>query len=584
MKMFGTKDANNKTIRLEMTLPENVDGVLLEPFGAHNAVTDKKYYFSREDRIRKFGMENTRKYSYGINLWDPKQMKKMSDMTKARSKAKFKKAKQKLLSRIAKLKKKQKVSIQKWKAPKKKKLKLPFMKHRLGTSGLKDRMSRRRFVENLHEGVYPQRGYHKFNKNDWKFKKHPAQYHTVAARMKAIKKRRANRAKELAALKKKAAAKAKAKKDAAKNSAKKKKSKNVAGLGKPRVLASNPNEMKLNAVLGRMTADDALLTHGLINDEERMLNPIPNRISASRFSGTGPERLLAVSAADLAKMGKPKVKKAPKQKKLSKSQEKIKLAKEKKAKEKKQKAKKKKNIFEVMDQIKNKVTRQFYKDVISQPLEHGMKPKPGKKKDPNAPTPPEAILIELPNEIFDKTEARSKIMSFVHEFEKEGLDPLMQLDHVNFKYNTTSLIAKRFALPEKIDRRVMQAYVALNKKLLKEFNNDVESVDIEDFDSVDEKLRDAKDLMKVRSVLMKTGEDPLKVAQLSMEIRKIETMAREAEARNKIVKAAMRARLNRKGHTDLNKNKFPDYHHHFDLYYNDTFHGIEEMFANIFGS
>ena len=130
-------------------------------------------------------------------------------------------------------------------------------------------------------------------------------------------------------------------------------------------------------------------------------------------------------------------------------------------------------------------------------------------------------------------------MSFVHEFEKEGLDPLWQLDHVNFKYNTTSLIAKRFALPEQIDKRVMEVYVALTKQRLKEFNGDFERIDIEDFDSVDEKLRDAKDLAKVRSVLIKTKENPLKIAQLSMEIRKIEAQAREAEARNKIVKKGL---------------------------------------------
>lgn len=577
MKMYGGRDQKNKEIRREIAIPENVDGVLLEPFGAHNAITDKKYYFSREDRIRKFGMASTRKYSYGVNIWDPKQMKKMSALQKQRTKAKFKKQKAKLIKKMKALKKKAQVSIKKWKPPKKKKLKLPFMKHRFGHSGLKDRMSTRRFKENLHEGIYPQRGTHKFNKEDWKFKIHKTEYHTVAARMKAIRKRRANEAKRLAEARKKAAAKAKAKAHAKKNAGKKKKKTNPSGLSKPRVLESDPNEIKLSGVIDRMSAKKALDTHNIINSGDSA--PKERNLSA-RFSGSGPERLLSAQKVNTSK---PKSKPKPKSKKMKKGQGKVSQDAKKKPKAKKPKKKKKKNIFAVLDKLTNKVKHQIYKDVISQPLEHAPK-KSAKKKNPHAPTPPASILIELPNEIFDKSEARSKIMSFVHEFEKEGLDPLWQLDHVNFKYNTTSLIAKRFALPEQIDRRVMEVYVALNKKRLKEFNGDFERVDLEDFDSVDEKLRDAKDLMKVRSVLIKTGEDPLKVAQLSMEIRKIEAMAREAEARNKIVKKEMRRRLNRKGHTDINKNKFPDYHHHFDLYYNDTFHGIEEMFANIFGS
>ena len=577
MKIWGGKDQKNKTIRREIAIPENVDGVLLEPFGAHHSITDKKYYFSREDRIRKFGMASTRRYSYGVNIWDPKQMKKMSALQKSRTKAKFKKQKAKLIKKMNALKKKAKQSIKKWKPPKKKKLKLPFMKHRFGHSGLKDRMSTRRFVENLHEGIYPQRGIHKFNKEDWKFKVHKTEYHTVAARMKAIKKRRANEAKLLAEARKREAKKAKEKADMKKNGGKKKKKSNPKGLGKPRVLESHPNELKISGVIDRMSAKEALDTHNIISTEE--IAP-KERNLAARFSGTGPERLLSTQKVNTSG---PKQTTKPKDKKMKKGQNKVSHDAKKKAKAKKPKKKKKKNIYAVLDKMTNKVKHHMYKDVISQPLEHAPK-KNLKKKNPHAPTPPPSILIELPNEIFDKSEARSKIMTFVHEFEKKGLDPLWQLDHVNFKYNTTSLIAKRFALPEQIDRRVMEVYVALTKQRLKEFNGDFERIDIEDFDSVDEKLRDAKDLGKVRSVLIKTGEDPLKVAQLSMEIRKIEAQAREAEARNKIVKKEMRRRMNRKGHTDINKNKFPDYHHHFDLYYNDTFHGIEEMFANIFGS
>jgi hypothetical protein len=226
------------------------------------------------------------------------------------------------------------------------------------------------------------------------------------------------------------------------------------------------------------------------------------------------------------------------------------------------------------------VTHKVYKDVISSPLKHAKKKFILKKKmfsDKN-------LFVENLNEIYMKAEEKVDLMAFVEEYENDGLNPLYDLDHVNFKFNTTTLIAKRYHMPEKMDRSVVNMYLSIPNETVKTFNNILEDVDIEDYESVDEKVKDIKDLKKVRNELMKGNPSPLRISKINSQIKKLEKDVKENEARNERVKKAMKARRNRKGHTDLNVNKHPDHVHHHDLYYNDTFHGIAKMFESIFGS
>ena len=97
LKKFGVKNANNTALLRQISLPENVDGELLEPFGPHSGVTDMHYYFSTEDRVAHFGSDNTIKYSTMVDLHDPKEVAKYKKLLKKRQEDKLKAEKLKIL-------------------------------------------------------------------------------------------------------------------------------------------------------------------------------------------------------------------------------------------------------------------------------------------------------------------------------------------------------------------------------------------------------------------------------------------------------------------------------------------------------
>ena len=478
LKKFGLKDSKSKEIINEISIPENVDGVLLEPFGPHSGITGKHFYMSNADRVRMYNLENTEQFNLAINKANAKDVKKLKNLKKKLAKAKRKKAKNKLLAQIAKLKKKKVVSTM-FKAPKQKKLKFPFKKMRYGASGLVDRLSTRLFSEHLKVGMYPQRGVHKLTKRDWLFRKNKPLYHTL----------------------------------------KKKK--------KPR-------------------------------------RKVKRRSRRRRLM----ERELSLK------------KKKKKNKKESKGCEDCKKKRKKKKTRKPKKPKKKKNPYDVTDQIKDKVEHKHYRDVISSPNEHGDRKFILKPQEDF----PKTFNIEILSQIFEKSLARSKVMTFYHEFEDEGLDPLEDLDHVNFKYNTTNIIRKRFELPEELDRSVVSQYLSIPRETLVEFNDDMEDMEIDDFDTVDEKLRDVKDLMLIRNEMLKGDHKPIDIAQINVKIGKLEKAMLENEANRKKVIKAMKLLRARSGHSDLNHNKYPHYHHHHDMYYTDSFAGVTHLFESFFGT
>ena len=204
LKKFGTKELGNKALLAEISIPENVDGVLLEPFGAHSGITNKKFYFSKDDRVRLFGTDNTEKFSM---YYDPKNKKDILLMKKAKkamANAKTKKQKLKVKLLMQKLKRQKSTD---WHPPKKKKHKLPLKKMVYGASGILDKLSTRMFKENLKNGLYPQRGHHRIDPIHLKFKKQKAHYLST---LKKLAKLRAEEKKKIAEAK--AAAKLLAKK------------------------------------------------------------------------------------------------------------------------------------------------------------------------------------------------------------------------------------------------------------------------------------------------------------------------------------------------------------------------------------
>ena len=500
LKKFGVKERANKALLAEISLPENVDGILLEPFGPHSGITNRKFYFDDDDRVRLYSTTNTEKFSYYYDPKDKKDIKILKKAKKAIKLAKTKKAKLKLLKLMKKVKKKKLKTI-KWVPPKKKKHKLPLKKMVYGASGILDRLSTRLFKEHLKKGLYPQRGHHKIHKKHWKFTKHKAHY---IATMKEVARRA--KAKALRLKREKAKRAALAKKKKAKKAKKGKKPKKKKG----RVLAAKKKKKPAKPVKG----------------------------------------------------GKKGGKKKPKKGKKGK------------------KPKKKKNPFAVEDRIKTKMSHKAYRDVISSPNTHAPRKMPPKPKSMDEP----ALFVEKLNQIFEKVEEKSRVLEFFHEYEKEGLDPLHDLDHVDFRYNTTRLIEKRFEIPEKLDRSVVTQYMGTSRDHIKEFNEEMEDVKVDDYETIDEKVREIKDLRKVLGELTKTGGSPMEMMKINTEINRLQKAVMENEARRKVFDKAMKRRRNRQGHSDLNHNKHPDHHHHLDLYYNDTFAGIAHMFELVFGT
>ena len=509
LKMYGTKVKGSKELIRQISVPENVDGELLEPFGPHSGVTDKNFYFEEEDRVAHFGDKNTVKYSYGIDIQNEKEVKRVNAALKKEKQAELKRQKEKLQESIQRQKDAEKGI---YVPPTKKKFKLPLKGHVIGPSGLVDRLSNRYFKEHLHKGFYPLRGHHKFTKNHWKFKKHAVEYGLLG---KGVDKKKKLKDKDK---------KKKDKKDNKKN--KKPKGRELAVTNTPQ---NDPNKPKPKK-------------------EDKVDTKIKDVVKDS--------------------------------KKTAEELKKKKAAEEKKKKEEEEMMKNLKPNYNIEDQIKGDLKHKNYEDVVSRPNNHieWKTPQLEKKIDDGGG--------DVRHEIFDKSEATIKIKHFVYEFEEEGINPLYDLNHLNYKIDVTKLIQKRFELSEKLNREVLHLYLKNGNESVKEFNEEISDMKVDDYETINEKLQEVKDLKKVQKELVKTGGDPVKLTQITSTIAKKEKEIQENEAKRKITDKveAIKRRKRKKGDSDLNYEKYPDHHDHLDLYFDDSFNGIQHHFKSIFGS
>ena len=585
LKKYGVKVGTETTLEHAITVPENVDGEMLEPFGAHLGVTDKQHYLEDHEMQLVYGTVNTEKYSLAVDQHDPKAVKEYKVLKKQREKENMLSLKEKLAEETARL---DDIQKGKWVPPEKRKFKLPPDTHYVGLSGLIDRLSRRKYKDGLHRGHFPQRGKHKFIRDDWKFEKLKHEYGALInekfnkeeAREKARKKKeeaeRAEQLKnELAAEKLK---KALAEKEALKKSGAKTKvvvKEESKSEVKKKADKQSVNDNDDSDILTTGSTSSSSSTSGTSTGKLRVLvETTSTKSDTSGKTGTG-SKTSGATTTTTAKKDSDAKKKSEKAKPVDAD----KKAKSKKD-QKKKKKKKKNDPYKVNDQLSTKISHKDYRDVISNP---NPQVAPGRPKPEKLP---EVVHVEPLSAIFDKTEAAIDIQSFVHEFVKEGLDPLAECDHINYQFDTERLIEIRYKLPERLNRIALHQYLLLNRKRCKEFNEDITEITIKDFDTMDEKMRDIKDMRKKMEVLMKDKVHPAKVMIMQSKIAKMEKEMIENEAASRLVeKHARRQQKKRKNmDSDLNKNRYPDYHHHKDLYYEDTFAGIHKEFEEMFGS
>ena len=243
-------------------------------------------------------------------------------------------------------------------------------------------------------------------------------------------------------------------------------------------------------------------------------------------------------------------------------------------------AKKKKKAFKhaVKDKLTKRKKYQFGDFFAKKQKDHPKRPKKMKKVHY-----PFALRLETIHQIFERIEEKINIGEFSLTFEKEGLNPLHNIELINYRYNITRLIEMRYKLPEQMSATAVNQYMLVNSNYVKGFNHDLDK-EIDVFEDVHEINLEINWYKQLRKKVMIGNKNPMYIQKINNKIRQLTKKAKENAARREVVKKAMKNRMNRKGHTDLNYNKYPYFHHHHDLYFNDTFHGIAEMFTHIFGS
>ena len=499
-----SKKKQKSAIAKELVLPENIDGLLiepllLEPLNPNHMITNKKYYFKKDDMVRLIGHPHGEKYQVGYRT---DQEKKFMQAHTKYIKGLVKKEKDKF-KKMAFIKARRKKGY--WEPPLKAKFKLPLKKPVVTLAGNVDRLSTHKFEEHLGTHSYPQRS----------------------------------------------------------------------------LFLTRSNEEQPDEMLKKMTIND--------DEAEEMLKS---------FGYKAPqERELSLSLTDNNPANKKKRKLNKKNKESVhrrvynifnkraasevKNRENLKKQTIKEDGKVKPKKLKKGDIIvkSPPDKKKARTKETKYQDFYSKPLEHAQRKRMPVKKKVYPPT----IKVENPNEIFERITDKIDIEDFEYKFEKVGLDPLHNIELVNFKYNITRLIEMRYKLPEKLVATTVHQYLSIDKQFLKEFNKDIEK-DIDVYEDVNEVMMEVNRMKQFRKKLMMYEPNPVLLHKINKDIKDLQKKAAENNARKQVVKKAMKARRNRKGHTDLNVNKHYDHHHHHDLYFNDTFHGIADMFTHIFGS
>ena len=506
----------------EIMLPESVDKTLIEPFNPTHMMTDGKFYLDKMGRLRTFGLDNTDMRYVGYRSDEERKFHKLEFERKNKlAKVKFTKLQNKV--RDDKLRKKGK-----WIPPIKKKLKFPFKKPILLPSGNIDRLSTLRFSEHMN-GMSPQRSLFLTRSSD-----------IDASQI----------AKNL----------------------------NISDDEKDELVKSygyvGPKDREL-----LLSVDDGINQMGQnqMPQVTRQLRRIINRKNVKRRRKTSLKRRRKSRERERDGTSDASLDGSEDYERLQKIGEKVKSDREENRKDTIQED----SDFEekVKDTTSTKLKTTKFVDFYSKKNKEFPKRKIYKKKQKF----PEAYKVEELNQIFEKVESKVDTSKFAYAFEKDGLNPLHNVELLNFRYNITRLIEMRFKLPEKISYTTVKEYMGVDAKTLKDFNKDLEW-DVSVYEDVNEIMSEVNRLNQFRKKIMKGDQDPMLLAKITKEMNRLKKMAKENAARKEVVKKEMRRRRNRKGHTDLNHNKYPDFHHHHDLYFNDTFHGIEEMFSHIFGS
>ena len=613
-KKFGIKGKNrNGAIAKELMIPENVDGTLIEPISAASMITNKHYYMNKADRMRLMGRANGEQFWVGYRS---DQIKKFFSTFAKRAKAiadkKFNKFKTKVDNDALRRK-----GI--WVPPPKKPLKFPLKKLVRTPAGNIDSLSTLKYHEHLGTHMYPQRslflnrgdeqnpenvankmdistdeksemmksyGYTApqerrlmlttdDGKNSYKVSKVSKKKKSDRSLWWRRKKRRRRRRRRFFRRRKSAAQLRREKIQRERNDENRRKREEIGFRNRDMNRLRRTRSPRLRKIAAKKPL--------LIRRKNAERNRNYHRIRGYKNGGLPHHVLKKMHPVNrkyailMGSVNKVKAHKAHMKKKYVAADTKADLA--------RVRARDKKrgipfiNVKKPKDSRKKKKIKGYH-DFYSKPQKH--KKRKMRKKKRRHPLP-QALFVENLNQIFERVEAKVDIKEFVNVYEKDGLNPIHNLELINFKFNITKLIEERYKIPEKLVASTVYAYTGLNKELLKEFNTDLD-VDIEVYEDVNDMMIEVNRYKQLRRKVMEHDNNPILIHKLNVAIDRLQKLAKENQARKEKVKKAMRARRNRKGHTDLNKNKYPDYHHHHDLYFNDTFHGIAEMFSHIFGS
>ena len=143
---------------------------------------------------------------------------------------------------------------------------------------------------------------------------------------------------------------------------------------------------------------------------------------------------------------------------------------------------------------------------------------------------PDVINVEKMNQIFERVENKVDTREFTYAFEKEGLDPLHNVELLNFRYNITRLIEMRYKLPEKMSATTVQQYVSIDRHYMKSCNKDIEK-DVDVYEDLNEIMSEVNRLRQFKKKIMAGNQDPVLLGKITREMNRLKKVAKENAAR-----------------------------------------------------
>lgn len=207
--------------------------------------------------------------------------------------------------------------------------------------------------------------------------------------------------------------------------------------------------------------------------------------------------------------------------------------------------------------------------------------KPKKKKDPNR-FKAKHVVTETASEVYIKSLPHFNVSKFGLVYNEDGIRPLKHFALINYRFNITTLINRKFQKEERLDDSVVQSYFLSGPKTINKFNFDLRTFLLDSgaiknhkFDLHKKVLRYAK---RKNRVALAT------YTRISMKkIVKREARARHRKAQWKLMikkrKRAKMLRAMRKHHKRVKTNDHIETEHFYS-----NFHKIWELFIKIFGT